>query len=44
LNNDLSVPAKGTLSVGYITRSLSDSSNDIQLSASDFTSVTLLNH
>jgi hypothetical protein len=44
LNNDLSIPVKRTLSVGYITRLLSDSSNNVQLSASDFAGVIPPNH
>ena len=43
MNYGLSVPVKGTSSKGYVTGSLSDSSNDVKLNASDFAGVTLLN-
>jgi hypothetical protein len=43
LNYGLSVPVKGTSSEEYVTGSLSDSSNDVKLSASDFADVTPLN-
>ena len=43
MNYGLNVLAKGTLSEGYVTGSLSDSSNDVKLNASDFAGVTLPN-
>ena len=43
MNYGLNVLAKGTLSEGYVTGSLSDSSNDVKPSASDIAGITLLN-